>query len=81
MSATADQKRAYIKRILLIWLKQLEADNNAAKGLMSDLNSLVLSDFDREFLKSVGIQMPDESPWELDGDSVSDTTGKSETAE
>ena len=78
MSATADQKRAYIKRILLIWLKQLEADNNAAKGLMSDLNSLVLSDFDREFLKSVGIQIPDECPWELDGDSVSDATGDSE---
>jgi hypothetical protein len=26
MSATAEQKQAFIKRILLIWLKQLEAD-------------------------------------------------------
>jgi hypothetical protein len=47
---------------------------------MGDLNSLLLSDFDREFLKSVGIQIPDESPWELDGDAISDAAD-SETAE
>jgi hypothetical protein len=36
---------------------------------MSDLDVLALNDFDRAFFKAAGIEIPDESPWEIEAES------------
>jgi hypothetical protein len=38
-------------------------------------DTLALNDFDRDFLRSVAIQIPEDSRWELDGDAVSEAGG------
>ena len=35
---------------------------------MSDLDVLALNDFDRAFLKSTRIGIPEESPWEIEAE-------------
>jgi hypothetical protein len=47
-------------------------------AMENGLSTLALNDFDRDFVRSLGIQIPEESRWELDGDAVSDPAGSSD---
>jgi hypothetical protein len=38
--------------------------------MKNDVETLALNDFDRDFLRQLGIEIPDDARWEIDADTV-----------
>ena len=42
----------------------------AESAMKNDVETLALNDFDRDFLRHLGIEIPDDARWEIDADTV-----------